>query len=511
MPGIDYTLGLDSNPAVAGLSAFKGALGGLAGVLSLVGIGFGAFKGAEAFTDALKGVFEQGKELSTLHNITGQSIGDVVALRKAFSEAGLSSDAVSGDLIRLQKSLGGINDEGQPTAHIFNQLGLSIADLKGQSGVDQLTHIGEAISHLGDQASKTYAVTQIFGREGAELLALFADTHGIDEARESTAAYGAILTRNAGLFKAITNDLEALSNKVKGFFSGFADKIGPVLLPLLDKLKSSINLVGFGQEIGGALADAARTIYGLFSNGSLGEAAGLALRVGFADATNWLSRKLAEIFDAVNKSGPGFLESMKTSFSALKDIFLGLGDIIGGAITKGISASLRDLTIAGIPVTDHGQLNQLNMQGNQLEDQGAARVQAGIAGLGTGGIAGQIGGFFKGLTTPVDDARARLHALADAAVNAAKPLEFFGPTMAELQKHVGGLSLGAGTAPKIEPLSDSLSKIGLFVGGNGGARGEAAQQTTAKNTGLLVSSFAKMGQDFARLHEDLRARHSAVF
>lgn len=510
MPGISYLLGLDSSPAVAGLNAFKGALGVATGALALVGVGFGAFKGAEAFADQLKGVFEQGKELNTLHNITGQSIADVVALRKAFTEEGLTAESVSTNLGMLQKSLGGVNEEGVPTAGIFKQLGLNINELKGKSAVDQLDQVGAAIRGLGEQESKVAAARAVFGRSGVEMLALFANPAAIDEARESTAKYGAILQRDAGMFKQITNDLDALHNKVRGFFVGFADTISPVVLPILDKLKSSINLVGIGQSIGRSVATGIQTIYGLFKNGDVGEAAGLALRVGFANATNWLGEKLQQIFNAVGTDSPKLLEGLKQDFVAIKEMFLGLADVISGAITKGIAASLRDLKIGGIYVTDHTQLNKMNMAGNDLEDAGAARINKALGTFGTGGIAGQLGNFAKGLMTPTDEARARLSQLADAAAAAAKPMETFGPTLAELQGSAGG-KLASFDKARIDPLSDRLSKIGGFVGGNGGILGERAQQDTARNTGVMVTAMNTLNKHMEQLHDELKPKGGSVF
>lgn len=168
--------------------------------------------------------------------ITGQSVSDLVTLRKAFKEAGLSPGSLQHNLVLLQKSLGGVNEEGLPTAFAFRQIGLSIDSLKDLSATDQINQIGGAISKLPTQAERTAKAMEIFGRGGAEMLVLFSNPKAIEEAKANVGGYAAIMERNAGLFTKITNTLEALSMKVKGFFIGFADKVGPSLLPLLEKL-----------------------------------------------------------------------------------------------------------------------------------------------------------------------------------------------------------------------------------------------------------------------------------
>jgi hypothetical protein len=507
MPGIAYSLGMNSGPAVAGVKAFQGALGGMqgaigkiTGALGLLGIGFAAFKSADVFTDQLKNIFEAGKELNTTRAITGQTITDLVTLRKAFGEAGLAPEGLSGSLIKLQKALGGVNDEGQPTGHIFQQLGLSIAQLKGESATQQLTQIGAAINHLGNQADKTFATMQIFGREGAEMLALFADTHAITDAERSMAAYGAVMTRNAGIFKALTNTLAALHNKVKGFFVGFADAIGPVLLPLLEKLKNSINLVGFGEKIGAAVSKAAQLIYGLFQNGTLSETVGAALKVGFSSANEFLSKSLNEMLEAASKVAPNLMAGLGNFFTALKNIFLGLADMISGSIAKGVAASLRGLTstklgqILGINDTS---VNDINSAGNDLQDEGGERAQKGMKQIADGSAIGaavtsQLTKLASGFALSAADALKVVEKnVADARTTGAQlPIKARGETP---KKDTGSMGLG-NQKPKIEPLGDRLSKIGGFIGGKGGVKGQRAAEDTARHTGTLVELQRKTNE-----------------
>lgn len=426
----------------------------------------------------------------------------MVALRKAWSEAGIGADGVSGDLIKLQKALGGVNEEGLPTGAIFRQLGLNIEQLKGQSAIDEILAVGGAINNLGDDASRTAAITQIFGREGASLKAVFADLGSINEARESTRGLGEIMQRDAGLFKAIANDLEALKNKVRGFFTGFADTISPVLLPLLDKLKNAINLTGLGQQAGAEIATVAKTLYGLFESGHLSETAGLALRVGFANATDWLSAKFTEIMSSFSGAGSGWAKGLKDAFTNVKDIFSGLADVMAGAITKGILTGLENISIKGIKIFDTGALGAGEVVADFQQKLGMDKVKGGLEGLGKTDIGGAVGDLLKGLGHNAEDAAWALKENITAARFAAAGLTKVG----EATKPIAGTGKLEALKPinTMKPLTDNLAKIGLFVGGNGGQLGQRAAQDTARNTGILVSSFATLNRNIEELHRDLK-------
>ncbi len=274
--------------AKRGMESFRGVAEKLTGILGVIGVSFAAFKSAEGFTEGLKGIFDAGKELGAQSRTTGQSIRDLVILRKAYSEAGMDAGNLTANLAMMQAALGGVNEEGQPTKKIFDQLGLDMESLKSKSAAEQFEAIGQAINGLGDQSTKMAAIKAIFGRGGADMLNLFGKPDAIKEATQLAGGMGTIMQRNAEIFTKVANGFEALGAKVKGFFAGFAEQVAPVLLPLLDKLKS-INLTGFGEALGGAV----KTLYAAFNNGKLSELLSLSLQVGFAEGMDFLTRAWA--------------------------------------------------------------------------------------------------------------------------------------------------------------------------------------------------------------------------
>ena len=66
-----------------------------------------------------------------------------------------------------------------------------------------------------------------------------------------------------------------------------------------------------------------------------------------------------------------------------------------------------------------------------------------------------------------------------------------GPIKGALQ-NAAPAAVAVKAAEGIKPFSDRLAKIGLFIGGSGGARGEKAQRDTALHTGKLVELTQKL-------------------
>jgi len=259
---LKFVFGLDHKPLTTGIERCKGAIGDfkhdaaqlgeltkVGDALKLLGVSFAAFKSIEGIGEGLKSVFESGKALRSESKATGESITSLVALKKAYQEVGMDAGSLQQNLAMLQSALGGVNAEGEPTKHIFDQLGLSVENLKGQSAVEQFHAIGTAISGLATQADKMAAVKAIFGRQGAPMLNILADPKAIDEASKSTAEKAAILERDAALFTRVTNQFEAIGVKTQGIFLGMAGPVASSLEPLLDSIKK-IDTIDIGKKIG---------------------------------------------------------------------------------------------------------------------------------------------------------------------------------------------------------------------------------------------------------------------
>ncbi len=507
------TMSLDNrgfmDPLSRSRSAFAGmrsALEGLAGPLAALGVSFGAFKSVEGIVEGFKGVFVLGKELKAQSAITGQSIRDVVILRKAYDEAGMDAGSLTANLSMLQAALGGVNEEGLPTKHIFEQLGLDMEALKSKRAIEQFDEIAKAIGNLGDQSSKMAAVRGIFGRAGAQMLALFANPKVIEEASELVGKQANIFQKNAETFAKVTNAFEAVGTKVRGIFVGAAAEAAPAIMPILTALRS-IDTVGMSQRLGAVLRQSAQLLQAAYKSGNLSELISLSLTVGFEKAVPKIGSLLVNAFSApiaylqaglekaaelwkIRTSGEGGL-SMKEK-STLQNAYRNIDSQQADASAalergnKGLAKELMQSVSEWIKVRDELE-NKANLEKN-LEDIPTRMkrimgegVQFDLFGLGKGNGASAAERTLRDLMARLSKSFAPLNIPIETTPAA-------GTAGFENVK-----DYGAGKAARKGRFEDGdkLARIGLFVGGSGGPALEHARKT-ADNTTKLVALTAQV-------------------
>ena len=527
-------------------SGLSGLLSSIQGPLALLGISFGAFKSAQGIADSLKGVFDAGRELQTLSRTTGQTVRDLVVLRKAFGAAGLSAEEVPGSLRLMQRALGGVNEEGQPTATVFARLGLSIQQLKGETAIQQFQQIGTAIRKLPDQATQAAAAMQIFGRSGAEMLAVFADPEALNGAAKAAGGSAEIFQRSAAIFARVSNDLRALGGKLQGFFAGVADQVAPVLLPLLDKLKS-IDLTGLGEQVGGIV----RMAVAAFQDGSIGEIVGSSLKLGGMEFVNFMSGAIVGIGQALGAAASLLVDTLSEMFShfptfigAFKDGLVGAVQSLGAALLtvmqKPIVAFQSGLQLAvemmmeklgstpllgkalglqGFKASSYDDISaERERQGatlfgssaSDLAAKGAASLSQAAAGFKTTFAGVDLAGGLKSIMQEFQNGMKAGGGVYDAKA--------FGDVQDKLSGLIGQLqkaTANVAAAPEARKAAsstyalgdlskitegDRLAKIGGFIGGGGGPaldfhkRTAAATEATAKGVQALVTGHLQTGR-----------------
>lgn len=317
-----------------------GFTGPLAGIRSSLGSTVAALAGLAgaslSVAGAVAGVkkaLDFGGQLTDLSAVTGASVGDLVVLRQALDDTGVGADSTRMVLTQMQRALGGINEEGQPTNKTFAQLGLNLEELKGLGATEQLDIIGKAIGNLKDPAQQTSAAMQIFGRSGAMMKSFFADPAAIETARKSLGGLPAIMQRNAALFDSISDSLGRVKAKGMGLFAGIAEGVAPALSAVTGAL-DGMDFSGVGQKIGNAIAVGIEVI----RSGKIGEV--LALGLGIAARTGL--NALANIPMAL---GTALLATL-----GAKSLWVGIAQVaiagmmgIGSALLKLFTAPLTAL------------------------------------------------------------------------------------------------------------------------------------------------------------------------
>jgi hypothetical protein len=261
------------------LKTFKEVALGLTGL----GSAMAAFQGSEAFTEGIKSAIETGRAFAVQARQMSTSVAQVVELRRAFEEAGVGADGAGTAVYMLNKALGGVSEEGVPTATAFQRIGLSIAELKKQSPVEQFRAIIAGLNKLPDSATRANVAAQIFGRGARDLQAILADPKGFNEAIEGSEAYAQIMQKNAPAFETVSKAVEGLQVKTKEFYAGLASGVAPILERVL-ALTSKIDFAKLGAGFGRAIA----LVGEAFKQGTLGDIVKDALVAGFDVAINTL-------------------------------------------------------------------------------------------------------------------------------------------------------------------------------------------------------------------------------
>jgi hypothetical protein len=222
-----------------------------AGILALgtASVGAGAF-----IAHGVTGIFDMGDELKTLRDRTGASIPFIMDLQKAFKGVGMSGDAVGPMLSTMQRSLTGVNSEGEPTNKMFARLGLKTEELSKMDPGTAFKTIGTKIAGLASPAERTAASLAIFGKAGGGMTAIFADDE-FGKIGTNLTGSAQIMADNADTFAKISIALRSSGATFKDFFVQIAGKVGAPLLAIMEAFQGGDFLAGIGEKIGSVLGD----------------------------------------------------------------------------------------------------------------------------------------------------------------------------------------------------------------------------------------------------------------
>ena len=253
---LQFSLGLTAGgfaSAIAGadgkLKSFVGHALTLPGVGAAVGGLVASFASLHAVVEGVMGAIEKGAGLEKLGKQTGESVGDLFRLQKALGAVDVDAGAAGAMIFNLRRALGGISETGEPTAHIFAQLGMSIDDLKKLDAPAALQAIATRMGKL-DASSATSAAGKIFGKMNAREFLVVARSSGeFTEALQKNQKAAALFQRASGSFESIEKNLRGIKNKAQGLFAGLAVGLAPAIESITSAL-NSIDLTGIGEDLG---------------------------------------------------------------------------------------------------------------------------------------------------------------------------------------------------------------------------------------------------------------------
>jgi hypothetical protein len=312
--------------------AIKALLLPLAIVASVAGF-FGAFrKAAEDIDAASKSAKRLGIEANSFESFS-----------QVAEEAGVSVGQMTGMLTTLNRNVGNLGNGSKKAQQAFASLGLTFADLQGQSPERQFELISERIMALPNQQARAAAATAIFGKSGATALNFIEDAAGgaVTGVKELRTQLGYDLTSKQRAGVQLMNDsVGRMSMVFGGFIRQFVAELAPAIATAANLFVRFFaeNASGFtmAQSMASLLAGAIRGVagavtflYGAFQvlSSFLGVFITGAL-VAFSAVTEAIGNMLSAMADAA-ESLPGMDVGVASGLRNAADSVSGLSTAAG--------------------------------------------------------------------------------------------------------------------------------------------------------------------------------------
>ncbi len=498
MPNIAYAIGLDANPALAALSGLKGALAGvggavggmvakvgaiagLAGGLGLVGAAVAGFKksideastmegfvvGFKVLLGSAEAATARMKELSKFAADTPFELPEVAAASRTL-------ETLTKGALATGKGLTLVGDVASGTQQSFAEIATWVGRL--YDGLQSGRPVGEAMARmqeLGIVSGDTRAQIEQLQAAGQKGDGVW----GIMEA--ALGRFGGMMKEQSNTWAGL---MSTLKDGVNGVFREFGTPILPALKPLLvEGIALTDTLAVTAKKWGEQVAWGIGLLRNASGAGRLGELVGLSLKVGFGDAIAFLAQKLSTTMAVV---GPG----MTKMFHGLSLVFAGITGQIGAGIAAQLAEVLNSSTILGRKVMSDESRDRIKGNAEAGQAAGAAVMKIGLNEMGAG--QSFLGDFLTGLNKDTTKAREQLADLVAALMPQGLP--------AAIEAAKTAASAAAGISPastseatKMQTPSDRLAKIGGFIGGDGGVRGQRAAEDTARNTRALIDKVTE--------------------
>ena len=279
-------------------------------------------------TAEISKVIGMGAELQRLHDITGASVKSLTAIDLAMQHIGGSAEGAQMLITKMQRSISeavapikGTNPETY--ARMFAPLKLDPKELIGQTADQQLLKIGLALNKITNDAQRADIAMQIFGRNGAQMLALFRNPDAMRVLQQGGGTFGDVMQRNAKTDEQVQAQFRMIPYYFKEATAGMLDEL-PVadMSAKLQGMFDSLDVTKAGQRVGAWIA----IVIDDWKAGRLDEIIGLTIQAGLEEGEkglDWIKIKIEEIFgsNAAKLLGSTFaMEFTKALGDALIDM-----------------------------------------------------------------------------------------------------------------------------------------------------------------------------------------------
>jgi hypothetical protein len=307
-----------------------GIAAGIAGAAAKVGskVIEAAFDAARQVVEGFGQAIDLGGRLTDLSSRTGETAGKLLVLEKAFTNTGVSSDAVGTSLNKMQKFMVDAAQGGQAQADALNRLGITMSELAGKTPTEQMAVFAQRIAGIQDPAQRAEAAMSIFGKSGGELLPILQNFSGeIEAASGQLGSMPGVMDRSAKAFDSLGENMETINSKVMQFAAGFLEGALPALNKFTSAL-SGVDAAGWGQATMDVVTRIADRLIGAFQDP-------LAVIAAYGTSFEVAVKTFGNAFFNTSSTVIDFLvQSMETNLASAITAYVG-GALTDSALTFG--------------------------------------------------------------------------------------------------------------------------------------------------------------------------------
>ena len=262
------------------------------------------------------------------------------------------------DISTLTTSVRTINNridemaQGSKTAtDAFHRLGISMQDLEGKSGEENLTLIIQRLQGMESETERNAVANDLLGRSYVELIPLLnKSTDSVEELRQKAHDTNQLLSEEG--IQAAVNYTDAVDTLSKSF-NGFTSQIGADILPGITLIVEGItdllnNTEGAEEKIEKGIEDTFAAIEKVVPR--VGQVLGRIASAAGKRAPEIIQHILRGIIDNAPKVAEGIAQILPVILKAIKDLLPDIGKA-GGSIVSTILTAILD-TLADPDTTD---------------------------------------------------------------------------------------------------------------------------------------------------------------
>lgn len=217
-------------------------------ILAAIGVG--------GLAELVKNSMETGEKMGLLSDQLRINTQDLYALSHAAELNGVSQDAMTQALQKMQMSIGQTIQGTGLAKQYFEEWGVSMDQFAKLGAAEQFQLIGDKIRGLGNASEQAAATQAIFGRGGMEIQAMFNQQgESIDETKRRMVALGAAMDRfDTAKIQKANESLKDLKDVATGVGNTIAVAVSPYIQGLATYLTdAAVKSNGFKDEIGEAV------------------------------------------------------------------------------------------------------------------------------------------------------------------------------------------------------------------------------------------------------------------